>query len=59
VGLFGAKSKKDADKMKTFEVKLAGKKPMGRAKKPQSKAKPLSFGEWIDQYVKGSKGNVV
>jgi hypothetical protein len=55
VGLWGSKSKDHADKMKTFEVKLAGRKAMESGRKSAGKAKPSSFSQWIDQVVKGSK----
>jgi len=41
--------------MRTFEVKLAGKKPSERGRKAASKAKPQSFSQWIDQVIKGSR----
>jgi len=55
VGLWGSKSKDKSDKMRTFEVKLAGKKPSERGRKAASKAKPQSFSQWIDQVIKGSR----
>jgi hypothetical protein len=55
VGLWGSKSKDKSDKMKVFEVKLAGKKPVGNGRKASPKAKASSFSQWIDQVIKGSR----
>ena len=53
MGLWGSKSKDKSDKMKAFEVKLAGKKPSQSGRKAPAKA--LSLSQWIDQAIKGSK----
>gem|GEM_PF-6635342 len=55
MGLWGSKSKDKSDKMKVFEVKLAGKKPVGNGRKASPKAKASSFSQWIDQVIKGSR----
>lgn len=60
MSLFGKDNgKKHTDKMKTFEVKLAGTRTAKAKKGGSSPKKALSFTEWIEQYVKASKGNVV
>jgi hypothetical protein len=57
MGLFGKKSAKTA-KMRTMRVALAApKKKASKAKK--AAAKPMNFTEWVENYVKMSKGNPV
>ncbi len=57
MGLFEKKSAKPA-KMHTLRVELAA--PKKKAAKPKKvAAKPMNFTEWVENYVKMSKGNPV
>ena len=57
MGLFDKKSSKPA-KMRALRVSMdAPKKKASKAKK--AAAKPMSFTEWVENYVKASKGNPV
>jgi len=57
MGLFEKKSAKTA-KMRTMRVELAA--PKKKASKPKKAAvKPMNFTEWVENYVKMSKGNPV
>jgi hypothetical protein len=56
MGLFGKKSAKPA-KMRALHVKLAV--PKKKAAKAKKAAAPMSFTEWVENYVKMSKGNPV
>jgi hypothetical protein len=57
MGLFEKKSAKPA-KMRALRVELAA--PKKKASKPKKAAvKPMNFTEWVENYVKMSKGNPV
>ncbi len=57
MGLFGKKSAKPA-KMRSLRMEIDA--PKKKAMKPKkAPAKAMNFTEWVEQYVKQSKGNPV
>ena len=58
MGLFDKKSTKPA-KMRTLRMNVDAPKKKTVAKPKKAEPKPMSFSEWVDNYVKMSKGNPV
>jgi len=58
MGLFEKKSAKPA-KMRTLRMNVDAPKKKAVAKPKKEEPKPMTFSEWVDNYVKMSKGNPV
>ena len=58
MGLFGKKTGKP-DKMRTMRMSVAASPKKTPAKAKKAKGKPMDFAQWVENYVKMSKGNPV